>query len=87
MLLLYHCNRLQQLETDLENEKKQSIDVKTRSQNFDHKLRSLKIRLQESDNKTKDFEQKYIESEKKIRYEKHTISVSVSYKTTLLILT
>lgn len=58
---------LQQLETDLENEKKQSSEIKGKSQNFDHKLRSWKLRLQEAENKVKDLDQKYKESENKVR--------------------
>lgn len=58
---------LQHLEEELENEKKQSSEVKSKSLNIDHKLRALKTRLQESDNKVKDMELKYKEAETKIR--------------------
>lgn len=58
---------LQQLETDLDAERKQTIDIKSKSQNFDHKLRTIKLRLQEADNKVKDLDQKYKESENKVR--------------------
>lgn len=62
---------MQQLETDLETEKKLSTEMKSKSHNFDHKLKTIKLRLHESENKVKDFEQKFNESEKKVRYGKY----------------